>query len=181
MSSSYYPKVTLATSVTVGTIILFSLAIIDKYGNGSTVSYSYTVTAISQAFGAGTLAVVGDSNGDGKLSPGETGYLEVSITNTGAATALGVTGTLTTSASGVTITSGVGLNFSDISGGVSSGDTTCGVTSSSGYGLCGMSSSYYPKVTLATTVAKGTVISFSLAITDKYGNKFTVAFSASVY
>jgi hypothetical protein len=47
-------------------------------------------------------------------------------------------------------------------------------------GSCSQSSSYYPAVTLATSVTAGTTISFSLAITDKYGNSFVVPFSVPV-
>ena len=177
-SSSYYPTVTLASSVTAGTTISFSLALVDEYGSAFAVSYSYAVVGINQAFTAGTATLLNDTNGDGKLSPGESGNLKVSITNTGTAKALGVTGNLTTSTAGVTITDGTGLTFSDLG----AGSSACGVmaTVSFAAGSCSQSSSYYPTVTLASSVTAGTTISFSLALADEYGSTFAVSYSYMV-
>jgi hypothetical protein len=177
-SSSYYPTVTLASSVTAGTTISFSLALVDEYGSAFAVSYSYVVVGINQAFTAGTATLLNDTNGDGKLSPGESGNLKVSITNTGTAKALGITGNLTTSTAGVTITDGTGLTFSDLG----AGSSACGVmaTVSFAAGSCSQSSSYYPTVTLASSVTAGTTISFSLALVDEYGSAFAVSYSYAV-
>jgi hypothetical protein len=175
--STYYPTVSLATSVATGTTITFTLAVSDQNGNKFTVSFSYAVTAINQAFAAGTLVVYGDTNGDGKLSPGESAQLKVSIQNTGTSKALGITGTLTTSTTGVTITGGTGLQFGDINPGLSA----CGVIGTLGAGSCASGSTYYPTVSLATSAATGTTITFTLALKDQFGNVFAVSFSVTVY
>jgi len=119
--------------------------------------------------------VVGDTNGDGVLSPGETAGLKVQIANGGSATALGIKGTLSSSTPGVSIQSGSNLDFGDISGGGSAcGDTGNG---SSGYCGTGYGSGAFPQVTVVSSVSAGTSSAFSLALTDIHGNAFTINFT----
>lgn len=159
-------------------------ACFSSTASGGTGAKTGTTTSTSIQTGVpftaetGTVTVLSDTNGDGKLSPGESGYLKVSITNTGTAQALGITGNLTTTTAGVTITGGTGLNFSDID----ARSSACGTVGTTYYaGSCSQPSSYYPTVTLATSVTAGTMISFSLALADEYGSTFAVPFSVPVY
>lgn len=88
-----------------------------------------------------------NGNGDGIASPGETIELWTTVRNVGAQTATGVTGTLTTTTPGVTILNAV-APWADIPAGGQGTNATA------------------LRFQVAATVADGTVLNFTLSMTD---------------
>ena len=173
---AYEPTFSVPVSVSVGTVIPFSLALTDTNSNHFALSFNYTVGGINQVFTIVTTSIDGDTNGDGVVSPGETGGLQITIENTGTSEALGIQGTLTTSGASVTITRGSPIYFGDIQG----GSTACGNTYSSGQGGYCIGLAYEPTFSVPVSVSVGTVIPFSLALHDAYNNSFMLSFSYTV-
>jgi uncharacterized repeat protein (TIGR01451 family) len=107
---------------------------------------AYSASALTDAC-SGT-----GSGGDGVLDPGETGTLQITLANTGTCPATGVSATLSTSTSGITVTQATG-SFPNIAG--------------NGTGL---SVSPHFQFSVASGVACGTVINFSLHIVSSQGS-----------
>jgi hypothetical protein len=174
-ASVSYPQVSLTTALAVGTVIPFQLTVTDSLGNSfGALAFSLTVASIGDSLTASVYAVTGDSNRDGRLSPGESGGLIIRIIN-GGSRVLGLSGNLSTTQAGVTVTNGQGIKFGDIG----YGGGPCGNATSAG--SCSSVSASYPQVSLSTAVAAGTVIPFQLTVTDSLGNSFgALSFSLTV-
>ena len=108
----------------------------------------------------GAMRVIGDSNADGILSPGEAGTLSIELRNAGDTTARDITATLSTSHSGVTITSGSELYFGDIA----PSGSACGSSSPDLAGECS-NFSVLAKIALGANVSL-TRIKFDLTVSD---------------
>ena len=119
--------------------------------------------------------ILADTNGDGAVSPGETAYVRIRVKNTGTSEALGLHGTLTTSTPSVTISDDT-LYFDDVAAGASA----CATTSVGTQGSCGYPPNYLSQLVVGTDVPAGTIISFSLALGDTYGNSFSLSFTQEV-
>ena len=119
------------------------------------------------------VTIASDTNGDGHISPGETGTLRIALQNTGSSEGLGIIANLTTTTAGVTITNGTGLTFGNILP-----DYYACPNSSDAPGSC--FDNLNPSIAVNLSVSAGTVIPFSLAITDTYGNTFTATFNITV-
>jgi hypothetical protein len=167
--------VSVPASVAVGTVLSFTLALRDTYGSTFTATFEITTGAIDQNFSVTQVALQKDTNGDNKLSPGESADLRIELRNDGTSKALGMTGDLTSSNAAITITGGKGLKFGDLGPTASA----CASLATSSYpGNC--SASYFPSVSVPASVAAGTVLPFTLALRDTYGNTFTATFQLTL-
>jgi hypothetical protein len=166
-----------STTIAAGTSIPFSLRVTDTYGTTISLAFNYVALAIDQRVSVSSVTVKADTNGDGKVSPGETGWLAIALDNSGTSDALGLTASLTTTLAGVTITNGANLALGTIRAGYSACATVQGAT----VGACYASSaSSYPSIAVSTAITVGTIVSLSLAITDAYGNKYSLPASITV-
>lgn len=171
-SATYLPSFSVASSVAAGTKVSFTLSVVDAYDNAFELPFDYVLAPISQELAFHAADVVADTNGDGRVSPGETGHLRLTIRNTGGSTATGLTAKLTATQSTVTLKDANVLYFGDIAG----GSQTCGATQSSVKGQCFSSPTYLPSFTVASSVTPGTRLDFKLTITDAFKNVFVVDF-----
>lgn len=128
-------------------------SVVDAGGGGGSdapPSPAYSVTNVVDAF-------------DGSVTPGQTGYLRISLRNGSSGTKQNVAADLTTRTAGITIQNGTGIDFGDIPGGAS----YCGTLAGSNLGgSCGESHLYYPSIVVAGSVASGTIVDLELAVDD---------------
>jgi hypothetical protein len=162
----------LGTGLAPGTSIAFSLALTDANGNRFTVPVNYNVTAIDQRFTFTMVAITDDDNNNQALSAGERGELHVQLRNAGADQARGIVGVVSTTSGQVTIETGSTIYF----GHIASGNNRCGSASASSAGTCYIQGT---RVRLAAGTTPGTQLSFSIALEDEYGNRFTVPFTVT--
>ncbi|MEN9800455.1 MAG: hypothetical protein RL653_4152 [Pseudomonadota bacterium] len=170
-STTLGPEVTLSGSLPVGQVIYFKLSLTDSAQNRYTVSFVYeAVSSSATRVAPGALTLLTDTDGDGKLKPGESGRLRLEVLNSGTLTALGLSGTLTTTTTGVTLSSAADLSLGDLAPGARAcvEDPTC------------TSTTVGPEVTVATDAAPGTVINLQLVLTDSLQNVYAVPFSYKV-
>ena len=173
-SASDYPRVSVDQGVAPGTTVPFVLTLTDGRDARFRVDFPLVVTAIDQSFRVTRATVLGDSNGDGELSPGETGTIRVEVKNLGGSKALGVTGTLTAADPRVAVPTWTILRFGE----VGPGATACGPKESSGAeGTCYTSSEDYPRLTLDPSIPPGTTLVFTLDLVDVYQNRFSLPFT----
>jgi hypothetical protein len=172
--ASDYPRVTVDQGVAPGTTVPFVLTLTDGREARFRVDFPLVVTAIDQGFRVTRATVLGDTNGDGELSPGETGALRVEVKNLGGSKALGVTGTLTAADPRVAVATWTILRFGDLG----PGEVACGPKESSGAeGSCYTSPANYPRVTLDPSIPAGTTLVFTLDLVDVYQNRFSLPFT----
>lgn len=177
-----YPQLTLSEAVPTNTPIPFTLALVDAQGNRTDLSF---VLSFSAASGPDLHIlrgrIVGDTNHDGRLSPGESAGLELALydrSNTGAAQ---VTGTLSTTTAGITLDAAAGIRFGDLPG--NSYRSVCGNSAASGKeGDCnnGNSSAALPRITVSNDVPEGTEAQFMLALTDARGDEVALPFRVEI-
>ena len=120
------------------------------------------------------LRVVGDSNADGVLSPGEAGTISFELRNASNSVVRHVAGELSTSQPGVTITSGSQLYF----GSLESGSSACGSATYALAGDCTRFSSL-TKLQIADSVPVG-AIDLALTVRDEQSNSITLNFELTL-
>ena len=154
-----------------GTVIPFSIAITDESNNTWSDSFTITVVATSSSIGFSSFAVVTDNNNDKQINKGESIKLTVVLKNNGSSSANKVRGTISCANSYISALSPT-TSTPYYRNGVTSNDyiDAGGV----GYGFSNLS------FNVSSTTPAGTVIPFSIAITDESNNTWSDSFTITI-
>jgi hypothetical protein len=167
--SETLPEIEVLDSVTLPKTIQIELDLEEDNAETYHLTFDLTLEPVAKKLVLGAVEPVGDNNGDGYVSPGETAKFRVPITNVGRNVAQGVVGTVSTSHAGVTLTQGTKLYFGD----VAPAATACGALSDGPAGDCDASERLI-ELQFDTSLAVGTVVQLELALQDAADNAFAL-------
>ncbi|MCH8842946.1 MAG: hypothetical protein IID61_08205 [SAR324 cluster bacterium] len=173
--SSSYPRFDLGKTIVPGNKEI-TLDMTDRWGNLFSVTFGLNVQTPDGVFVFLGVDVASDTNDDGVANPGETVRIKIFVKNNGTAEILDLTGLLSTIVAGIGINYPSGLLAMDF-GDVSPGETKCGEDSNSG--SCTTFNSSYPSVEIPIEITPS-LVPFTLLLTDKWDNTYSVSFDLNV-
>jgi hypothetical protein len=175
----YTIKFLVAENTPDGEEITFIMNISDDEGNEWQDSFKVQVFNTNAILGFGRYEIIYEDDQNGELNPGEIGYLRVYIRNTGTSRANGVEGTIISSSEYLTsLEPGTAIGFNSSSG--AAGYIPPSNEKYGQYGYAPNYTDYTCKFKILDSTPIGSIISFSLNITDAEGNVWEDSFTIEV-
>jgi hypothetical protein len=172
--NSSYLSFNVSSTTPNGTIITFNITITDEANNSWSDSFTITVVSTGASIGFSRFDVTQDNNNNQQINAGESIKLKVYLINNGSSIANKVRATISCSnnyISALSPTTAVGY----YSYGISSYDYID--IGQEGYAI----TSSYLSFNVSNTTPTGTVITFSVTITDESTNQWNSNFTTTVY
>jgi hypothetical protein len=162
----YAIQFTVSTTTPNNTNIPIDINIVDENGNTWTSSFDVTVSPTDANVTYNSFNIYSDNNNDGIINKGETLRLNVSLENTGTATAKGVKATFTTTSSYVSnLTPTTQISYGDIAA-----DSVAWYQTENYYVI---------QFTVSATTPNNTSIPIDINIVDENGNTWTSSFDVT--
>jgi DNA-directed RNA polymerase subunit E'/Rpb7 len=171
-AESSYPSFNISNNTPGGTVITFTLAITDEANHNWTETFSITVTGTGAAVVFSRYEIYSDNNADQRINKGESIKLKVFVKNNGTSKANKVRVTITSASSYVSALSP--LNS------VAYYDQSYDDYLDPGAEGSPYADSSYLSFNVSNTTPAGSVMSFSVTITDESNNTWTDSFTATV-
>jgi len=176
-SNNFYLKVVLSPIFVNGNQVPFTLNLIDSANRTWAIPFTVNTASPDVNFNISDVMLVSEQTANGKLTPGEYGYLQIKVKNTGTSDAKQTTALLTVNNPNVSVTyypSNTMLYFGDLDKNIEK----CGYAN--GYnGQC-YTDNWNPKILVGASVPNGTSLLFTLTISDALGDTQTRQFNMVV-
>jgi len=163
-----------ADSIPNGSTINFSITLTDNAGNSWTDTFPITVVASGASVGFSKFEINTDNNNDKKINKGESIKLKVFLKNNGSSKANKVRGTISSSSSHI-----FGMSFATNAPYYLNGSSSYDYINPGQEG-CASSPAYYPVFNISSDTPDGTLITFTVTITDETNNTWTDTFTLQV-
>ena len=162
-----------SSNTPVGTVITFNISITDEANNTWSDSFTITVVGTGASLGFSRFDVREDNNDDQQINKGESIKLQIYLKNNGTSTANNVKGTISCASSYISA-----LTPTTATGYYQNGNSYYDYIES---GKEGFNAYSYLNFNVSSSTPTGSIISFSLLITDESNNSWSDTFTITVY